>query len=245
MGDGDRTVGDVRPMVEGVSLLVAAAAGTGLGLAHGLEADHLAEITAQVLRRGGGSLRAFIVGAAFGLGHVLVALALGGLGLALGFALPAAWGRYIDGGTGLIIFGLGLTVVYQALRTPSQTGAAPSVRAAFKGQLLLGGLFAINPPPEAIAIVLLVVPSAHRGGSGWVNGLIMLVCFGVGIALSMGIYGLLVGRALATAGGAGQRLLTVLVGGAVTLLGALFSLRLGGWGLVPTLAGLLHWAHRL
>lgn len=217
--------------------------GAGLGAAHGLETDHLAEITAQVVRKGGDGVQAFLLGAIFGLGHVLTTIAFGVVGLVLGWVMPQRLGAFFDRLVGPMVLGVGiwaLVVALRRLRHPAHDhhhhhqahGGLRHRLAHLKDQMLLGGLFALNPAPEAIAIFLVMMPGGHlesmRGLGGWQLGLLTLLGFGLGIALVMGCFGVLVQRSLRLAsrlGGAIARWTPVVAGTLILLVGTALSLK--------------------
>ena len=207
----------MSPSLHEVALAVAL--GTMLGVTHGIEPDHLVEISAQVLRKGGDSLQAFLLGAVFGAGHVLTTVLIGLAGLGLGWLMPDGLGELLDRLSGPLLVLVGLWALAVALRRARRPDAAVEMAqpanwrhrlAALKDQILLGSLFALNPAPEAIAIFLVMLPGGHSGRTwglgGWQLGLVTLLAFGLGITLVMGLFGILVQRSLQAAGRLGMTL---------------------------------------
>lgn len=103
-------------------------------------------------------------------------------------------------------------------------------------QFLFGGLFAINPPPEAIALFIITIPK-----QGLATGLLSILGFGLGIATSMALVGLLVGgtfKLTLKQSIKWYRAAASFSGLVVIALGILFSLRAVGMDLVPDLSRL-------
>ncbi len=86
-----------------------------IGMRHALEADHLAAVASLVAR--GASLRAAAArGAAWGLGHALTLLAVGGIALLFGAEIPPGWERAAEAGVGVVLVALGLDVLRRLRR---------------------------------------------------------------------------------------------------------------------------------
>lgn len=91
------------------------ALGLLMGLRHAFEADHLAAVAALATRTRG--LRAGVLqGAAWGLGHTLTLLLVGGTCLLLGQAVPERWAAGLELAVGVMLVGLGLDVLLRARR---------------------------------------------------------------------------------------------------------------------------------
>ncbi len=86
-----------------------------LGLQHALEADHLAAV-ASLSTRGGSVRNAMRQGAAWGLGHTLTLLALGGVLLLIGRTLPGWTTHALEFAVGLMLVFLGADVLRRARR---------------------------------------------------------------------------------------------------------------------------------
>ena len=86
-----------------------------LGLQHALEADHLAAM-ASLGTRGGDLSHAVRQGAAWGLGHTLTLLALGGVLLLIGHSLPPWTAPALEFAVGLMLVLLGADVLRRAWR---------------------------------------------------------------------------------------------------------------------------------
>ena len=85
------------------------------GMHHALEADHLAAVAA-LASQSHSARRTFGLGAAWGIGHALPLLLLGGTMLVAGWALPPTLGRWLDGAVGLMLIFLGGAVLTRFVR---------------------------------------------------------------------------------------------------------------------------------
>lgn len=96
-------------------MLSAIALGFTLGLRHAADPDHVAAIAALIAQHApagsayGGARAAAWVGAAWGLGHSLVILAVGGLFVALHIAVVPAWALGAEAAVAAILVGLGVS----------------------------------------------------------------------------------------------------------------------------------------
>jgi hypothetical protein len=91
------------------------ALGFVVGMQHALEADHLAAIAA-LASQVHGARRTFRLGAAWGIGHSLPLLLLGGVMLAAGLAVPEALERWLDAAVGVMLIVLGTGVLRRFAR---------------------------------------------------------------------------------------------------------------------------------
>ncbi|MFQ5774887.1 MAG: hypothetical protein ACE5GS_10240 [Kiloniellaceae bacterium] len=86
-----------------------------IGLQHALEADHLAAVASLAARsRSVGALARH--GAAWGVGHALTLLVLGGAALLLGRNVPGELARWFEFGVGVMLVLLGLDVLRRLVR---------------------------------------------------------------------------------------------------------------------------------
>ena len=86
-----------------------------IGLRHALEADHVAAVASLVMTSR--SLRQSVrLGAAWGLGHALTLLVVGGLLLASGKALPPGVAHWLEVVVGVMLIGLGADVLRRLIR---------------------------------------------------------------------------------------------------------------------------------
>ena len=81
-----------------------------MGLRHAFEADHLAAV-ASLATRSRGVRGGLLQGAAWGLGHTLTLLLVGGACLLLGRALPEGWASGLEALAGLMLVALGADVL--------------------------------------------------------------------------------------------------------------------------------------
>ena len=106
-----------------VSLLPAALLGFVVGLRHATEADHVAAVSAIVARER--TLRgAALIGAAWGLGHTITLLLLGGAIVAFGLSVPRSLALALELLVGAMLIGLGLWN-FLVRKRPSHTHALP------------------------------------------------------------------------------------------------------------------------
>ena len=96
-------------------MLTAVLLGFVLGIRHAADPDHLAAIAALVARHRN-PWAAARIGAAWGLGHGLMILAVGGAFVALGITVVPFWARVADLGVAAILVALGVSNL-RSLRT--------------------------------------------------------------------------------------------------------------------------------
>jgi hypothetical protein len=83
-----------------------------IGLAHALEADHVAAVAA-LMGKGDSKARVIARGAAWGLGHTLALFAICSAVLLLGVTISATVGAALELAVGVMIVGLGLRVLWK------------------------------------------------------------------------------------------------------------------------------------
>jgi hypothetical protein len=86
-----------------------------MGLRHAFEADHLAAM-ATLATRSQGPRAGLLQGAAWGLGHTLMLLLVGGTCLLLGAAVPDAWATRLEMAVGFMLLGLGIDTLVRMRR---------------------------------------------------------------------------------------------------------------------------------
>ncbi|SRR5581483_8028097 len=173
-----------------------------MGMRHALEADHLAAVASLATRGtsvGAGVLR----GAAWGLGHSITVIAVGGACLLLGSAVPPGLARVLEAAVGVMLLALGAQVFRRMRRERIHVHVhrhgdgtvhlhahrhAPGEphgpehhhrHAGFPLRALLVGL--VHGMAGSAALVLLLLPGL---GSRWL-GLVYLAMFGLGSILGM------------------------------------------------------------
>jgi hypothetical protein len=174
------------------------------GLAHALEADHLAAVTTFVSRRPH-PLRALRFGIGWGIGHTAALLVAGGALVLLQIELPARLVIALEAGVGAMLVGLGCwTLVGVARRDtgdhqsaldagPGSSGACGPQGSA-SGATWVGAAHGLAGTAGFLAIV-----PAMLLASPWAAGGYLLV-FGVGTVGAMGAYALLAGLLFHRAG---------------------------------------------
>ncbi len=181
-------------------LLPAALLGFVVGLRHATDADHVAAVGTIVARER--TLRgAALVGAAWGLGHTLTLLVLGGAIVVFGLAVPRPVGLGLELCVGLMLMGLGVwNFVSRArgkqaahahglagaheghehgthARDEARAGVPSSVRRALR-PLVVGSLHGLAGSAAAALLVVATVRSPS-----W--GIAYLFVFGIGTMLGM------------------------------------------------------------
>lgn len=176
-----------------------------LGVQHGVGVDHLTAITALVGKQGK-KARPVALSLRFGLGHMLVLFVLGGICLATKFTLPASFERAAEIFGGVLLAGLGiwlladrkLAQLYFHKHTHAHdhihhehvhghmghehTGEHSHLHLA----AFLGGAFALS----GLVRLLIIVPTVLLATTV-LEGIMYIIIFGLGIILSMSLYGYL------------------------------------------------------
>ena len=96
-------------------LLSLLALGFLLGVRHALEADHVAAVATLATRSSSAGQTARLA-AAWGAGHALMLLLVGGLVVALGLSLPEGVARAFEAAAGVLLVALGLDVLRRLRR---------------------------------------------------------------------------------------------------------------------------------
>ena len=182
-----------------------------LGLQHALEADHLAAMA--TLASGGGTLGAVARrGMAWGIGHSLTLLGLGGTALLLGTLIPPQLASLLEFAVGLMLVLLGADVLrrLRSMRSRQQR-ATP----AFPARALCVGM--LHGMAGSAALVLLTLQTVRSPA----QGLAYIALFGAGSILGMGVLGTLIGLPLgwSTRAATATRGLNALIGCASAALG--------------------------
>lgn len=87
-----------------------------MGMAHALEADHLAAMAAMSADRSGGRRRMALRGAFWGSGHTITLFALGALVLIFGYALTEARAARLEFAVGVMLVLLGANLLWRLAR---------------------------------------------------------------------------------------------------------------------------------
>ncbi|MEO5509551.1 MAG: sulfite exporter TauE/SafE family protein [Longimicrobiales bacterium] len=206
-----------------------------LGTAHALEPDHLAAVTAFVVRRPR-PLHAAGFGARWAIGHGAAIFAVGVLLLIAGRSIPDGWTSLLDRVVGLAMIGLGVWTLVTAktvhahshTHTDGTTHTHPHAHArggehghahAATGFGLLHGLAGTGP---AVALIPLLSLRSPREGA------VYLFLFGVGTAVGMTAYALLAGvlaARLARGSGTFSKTVSTVAGLFAMLVGFIWLLR--------------------
>ena len=178
--------------------------GATLGVRHALEPDHLAAITTMVAGAEGPRAAAR-TGAAWGLGHAIAIVLLGGALVGLGVKVPAHLAVALEGGVALMLVILGA----HAIRTRRKKAPAP------RGRSTLVGF--VHGASGTAAITLLCATTFTSASVA----LGFLVLFALGATLSMSAMSGLLATPLSAMSKRGERATDALrIGGAIAAFGA-------------------------
>jgi hypothetical protein len=174
--------------------------GLVLGMRHALEPDHLAAVSTMVAERPRFRAAAF-VGAAWGLGHSLALIAVGGVLLLLRAEMPAWLASGLEAGVGVMLVALGVRALVVAGRAgrEGQGARAPHAHGALHhrhdgpGDHLHLGRATLARRPLIIGLIhglagsgaLTAVAVASVPGVG--AGFAYMFCFGVGSIAGMSL----------------------------------------------------------
>jgi len=151
------------------SLLPLAALGLLLGVRHATDADHVVAVTTIVSRQRS-ITRASLVGAAWGAGHTLTILLVGGAILLLELTIPPRLGLAMEFAVALMLVGLGLHNLFgRTPHTHETAGARPFLVGMVHG--LAGS--------AAVALLVLTTVRDPWWGLGY------LLVFGLGTMVGM------------------------------------------------------------
>lgn len=163
-----------------------------LGLRHATDPDHLAAVTALVAGDKAGSRQAMRLGAAWGMGHATVLVAVGAPLILLDAELPGWLEHAAERLVGILIIALALRVLVRWWRRPAlgaHTTPTPS-RSAHQSAAI-GALHGLGGTGAIVLLLLTTLPSAG-------TALLALALFAPMSALSMAGCTALYGRLLAT-----------------------------------------------
>jgi nickel/cobalt transporter (NicO) family protein len=185
-------------------LIDALALGAVLGVRHALEPDHLAAITAMTSGTDGPRAAAR-TGAAWGLGHAIAVVVLGGALIALGVKVPVRVAIGLEVAVALMLIVLGA----HALRTRRTASATPHGRSTLVG--FIHGA-------SGTAAITVICATTFRSAP---IGLAFLVVFALGATLSMSAMSGLLATPLSAVGKRSDRALRMLrIAGALAAFGA-------------------------
>jgi hypothetical protein len=193
--------------------------GLVLGMRHALEPDHVAAVS-SMLAEHKGTRSGLLLGAAWGAGHAITILLVGGALLALGAQMPARVADALELAVAAMLVFLGVRALARAVRRDSGASRDRHRHAwRLTRRPLAAGL--VHGLAGSGAITAFVVARLTT----WTAGVAFLALFGLGAAMGMA---LLTSAASATLGRfvRGERTVHVLSGAT-----GLVSLGLGaGWG---------------
>src|SRR5262245_42782313 len=153
--------------------LAALALGFVLGMRHATDVDHVAAVSAMASR--GRTLRgALALGTAWGVGHTLTVLVVGGAMVLFGFAIPERLGLSLELAVAAMLVTLGF-MNFSATRSHAHAREVPLARPVVVG--IIHGL------AGSAAVALLVLATIRD--PLWALG--YLVVFGLGTVLGMAL----------------------------------------------------------
>ncbi len=177
-------------------MLTAALLGFLLGLRHASDPDHLVAVSTIVARHRSGRAASWI-GVAWGMGHSLTILAVGGAVVALGLVVPARLGLGLELLVGIVLVTLGLANLRFA-RTARAPAMDPTPHAPHRGlaarALAVGLLHGLAGSAAVALLALAAMPTPAAA-------LAYLAVFSLGTVAGMVALSLGVGLPLAAASG--------------------------------------------
>jgi hypothetical protein len=216
---------------------VAAVSALGLGFVHGLGLDHLMAIAALAVNGEGPQSRGRVLQTALGfaVGHTLVLACGAALAIGFGLVLPAAAEAGAERAGGLLLVGLGVVGLWGLASGRAYSHVHPERDGAPRWHMhlgrgshphghssiptVLGAVFAVS---SLRALMLLQPFGASAAVLSLPAVLVLIMLFGLGVLLSMSLFGVVLARALSTAA------VQVIGQGAAGLV-AVASILLGGY----------------
>lgn len=151
-----------------MTLLPALTLGFVLGVRHATDADHIAAIS-TIVAEGRGTRRAALIGAAWGVGHSVSVLVVGGALVLFRLPMPARVALSLEFAVAIMLIALGV----RSLRSGSRPSLEPSMRPMLVG--VMHGLAG----SAVLALLVLGTTSSSLGAA------VYLVCFAVGTVAGM------------------------------------------------------------
>lgn len=205
-----------------------------LGITHGFDVDHLAAITA-LASRGASKWETATLGFSFGFGHMMTLLIFGVIGLITGRVIPQSFERKAEIFGGSLLILIGLMILYELTKKnvyahqhshdhPEEPHSHMHIHNHHPHAnkhihthqaTLIGGLFAFSGLHSLLIMVPIVLAANIWEGSSYI------LVFGVGVIISMSLYGLLIGKFMNITRD------SVLINRATSILTALISITLG------------------
>jgi hypothetical protein len=162
-----------------------------LGLRHATDPDHLAAVTALVAGDGAGPRQATRLGAAWGVGHAVVLVAVGAPLIVLGAELPAWLAAGAERVVGVLIVALALRVLVRWWRRPATGAHVPGRARSLRSSAAIGARHGVGGTGAIVLLLLTTLPSPAAA-------LLALALFAPMSAVSMAGCTALYGRLLAT-----------------------------------------------
>ncbi len=163
--------------------------GLALGMRHALEPDHVAAVSSMIADHRG-TRGGLLLGAAWGAGHALMIVAVGGALLLSGAHMPERLADLFELAVAAMLVFLGARGLHRAARGEALHLAKHSRWHLTRRPLAAGLVHGLAGSGAVTALVIARLP-------GWTEGVVFLALFGIGAAMGMA---LLTGAASATLG---------------------------------------------
>ncbi len=169
-----------------------------LGVRHAFEADHLIAMVTMLTHQKN-SRKAALVGTFWGLGHTITLLVVGLSVLLLKLSIPTIIEKNLEGFVGIMLIILGIQTVYKRVELHKHSHSHDGVTHSHIHQMthhqhgksfVIGMVHGLAGSGALMVLVLSLVKSA------W-EGVIYILCFGVGSTVSMTMMSMLIGIPLA------------------------------------------------
>ncbi|MBX2840917.1 MAG: sulfite exporter TauE/SafE family protein [Flammeovirgaceae bacterium] len=159
-----------------------------LGIQHSFDADHVAAVS-TIASNNKNLRKSALVGAYWGIGHSLSLLAIGVLVLVFKITLPEIISQYFDVAVGVLLVYLGLVMLRSYYLKKDQSVIEQDENSSHKHihkSFFIGILHGLA---GSAAVMLLVLSSIDS----MMDGLLFMLCFGVGTIMGMMVSGTIIG----------------------------------------------------
>lgn len=182
-----------------VITLSALAFGLVRGMSHALEPDHLAALSTLVAETGGRPRAGLLLGAAWGAGHTITLVFVGGLLMLLRGTMPDSVSTFLELLVALMLVGLGVQSIVRAIREGGRgrfqvhshngaehahTSGGPHIHVfswpVARRPLMVGLMHGLAGSGALTAAVVAELPS-------WTSALVYMLLFGVGSTFGMAL----------------------------------------------------------
>lgn len=170
-----------------------------LGLLHALDSDHVVAVSLLSDRSAEPGRATHWYGLRWAIGHGATVLLLGTLALAAGQAIPDGFSIAAEVAVGIVMILMGLIVLYRGYaRRPLVSVATPGGGAPAFRATAIGAMHGMAGSASIVAMIPVL-----SGESYW-QGLLFLLVFGVGVLISMLLFGQVLDALIQGLGKAGE-----------------------------------------